>query len=221
MSSSDEASSSITDNIEPTVNLEHSFYESSEEGPLRQGEILSGVVVTILRRDIENVMNQEALLVTFPYSIVVTQDCDLEQDYLARYSDSASKHRLMSSILFCEVELADLVRHGSDELPEDKKARASNINSKAWKIISQNKDERFHYLTGFTESEDKLSKGSPHLAIEFKRYFTVPTEEIYYQISTKKAARRCRLKSPYLEHFSSRFNYYHSRVALPRDHLTK
>jgi hypothetical protein len=40
--------------------------------------------------------------------------------------------------------------------------------------------------------------------MDFKRYFSLPTEEVYYRIDSE-AKRRCRLVSPYAEHLSTRF----------------
>lgn len=169
----------------------------------------------------------KALRDFYPYAIVVTQDCDLEQDYAARYRRTAGAHRLLTNILFCEVEEADIIRYGNEDkysdknIPEDKKARSKTITTDPWKIIRQNKDERFHYLSKVEVHEDALNKGIPHMGVEFKRYFTIDTREVYYQIKNLGAERRCVLKSPYLEHFSVRFHYYHYRVALPKDHVWK
>jgi len=58
----------------------------------------------------------------------------------------------------------------------------------------------------------------PELGIDFKRYFTLPTAEVYYQIQ-RQAARRCCLRSPYLEHLSTRFHAYQQRLALPEDRV--
>ncbi len=55
------------------------------------------------------------------------------------------------------------------------------------------------------------------MGIDFKRYFTIAAAEVYAQLKIK-AQRRCRLRSPYLEHLSNRFGHYVSRVALPREH---
>ena len=43
-------------------------------------------------------------------------------------------------------------------------------------------------------------------------------EEVYRRIELKMAIRRSIMESPYLEHLSSRFAYYLSRIALPSEH---
>ena len=86
-----------------------------------------------------------------------------------------------------------------------------------WRRVRENKDERFHYLRLVRSEEDALSQGLPYLAVDFKRYFTIPTDEMYAQLQAE-ARRRARLVSPYLEHFCSRFAYFQQRIALADDH---
>lgn len=64
-------------------------------------------------------------------------------------------------------------------------------------------------------------EGAPELVIDFKRYFTLPTGELYRWIALGETRRRCRLRSPYMEHLSSRFAYFLSRVALPEDYRSE
>ncbi len=214
-------------NSSPTsIKVEHErgFYElspSDKQAGLRQGEIISGLYAVRLNRDVGESEHGNALKIVYPQAIVVTQDCDLEQDDRAR-RENKSIHRLLPHILFCEVEPADIVRYGNKKnnnpnLADTKKVRSEEINSKTWDEIQKNKDERFHYLTHVQPDEDRQNKGLPSLVIEFKRYFAIATEEVYFQLQ-QTALRRCILTSPYLEHFSTRFSYYQSRVALPKNH---
>jgi hypothetical protein len=196
---------------------------SSSEGPLRQGEIISGLVqVRVLLDSIGSRKKYKGVDIIHPLAIIVTQDCDLEQDFKAR-DGKAGKHRILPNILFCEVELATELRFGAknETLSEEKRARSAEINSKIWPNIEKNKDERYHFLQRVQPEEDLLGEGLNELAIEFKRYFTIPTDEVYFRISNGSAKRRCKLESPYLEHFSVRFHYYHYRVALPEDHISE
>lgn len=63
--------------------------------------------------------------------------------------------------------------------------------------------------------------GLPELGIDFKKIFTIPTDEIYQRIALGQVKRRAVLVSPYLEHLSSRFAYFLSRIALPQEHLSE
>ena len=172
------------------------IYEPSpSEGALRQGEILSNLIQIRVKLDSIGKDIYEGENIIHPFAIVVTQDCDLEQDFKAQHGD-AGKHRLLPNILFCEVELADIMRYGENDsaLPEDKRARSSLIHTKDWKVIAQNDDERYHFLQEVEKQADLQNEGLPELAVEFKRYFTVPKDEVYYRVGIGEAQRRCRLK---------------------------
>jgi hypothetical protein len=86
--------------------------------------------------------------------------------------------------------------------------------------VRENKDERYHYLRSVRPEEDLLSVGLEELTIDFKGYFTLPTDELYRQI-TVSVRRRCRLLSPYMEHLSLRFFQFQQRIGLPEDHFKR
>ena len=142
---------------------------------------------------------------------MVSQDCDLDWDYNARQGE-AEEHKLIPNVLFCEVSTAEALRG---------RGYKAGINSKTWNDIQNNKNERYHFLQAVKSDEDTIRKGLPELGIDFKRYFTIPAEEVYYRLKSKEVKRHCRLISPYLEHFSTRFAYYQFRIALPADHYSE
>ena len=181
---------------------------SPNAGALRQGEIVTAVVQSVVDvRTLDSGEGPEIDAKTHPYAIVVSQDCDLDWDFKARQGVT-SGDKIVPNIFFCEVTTAEALRGRSD------------IKSDIWRRIAANKDERYHFLQRVNPSEDALGEGLPELGIDFKRFFTIPTDDVYYQLkSTMK--RRCRLSSPYLEHFSTRFCYYQFRVALPSDHFSE
>jgi hypothetical protein len=188
-----------------------SIYRASATGPdscLLQGEFLSNVIQ--FRLDVETLGTPEAAgrSIVHPYAVILTQDCDLEQDFKARREQVADDKRI-PNILFCEVVTAE-------EL-----SGSTGINSKIWARIRNNKDERYHFLQKIEVADDALGEGLPELGIDFKRYFSLRTEEVYRRIELGEGRRRCVLRSPYLEHLSSRFAYYLSRVALPQEHISE
>ncbi|MEQ1883458.1 MAG: hypothetical protein ABL967_00225 [Bryobacteraceae bacterium] len=139
-----------------------------------------------------------------PLGIVVTQDCDLVWDFQARQSgDPKQQNKQLPNVLLCELWEAERLR--------GKQAIASDI----WKRIRQNQDERYHYLQDCSVTNDLLGNGFPTLAIDFKRVFSIPTEELYFRIQSGQTRRRSVLTIPFLQDLSNRFAYYHLRVALP------
>ena len=143
------------------------------------------------------------------YALVLSQDCDLDLDFKAR-GGTISPEKQIPFVLFCEVITAQELRSGP-----------GGMNSTIWGNVRTNKHERYQFLQKVDPAEDALGKGLPELGIDFKRYFTIPVDEVYRRIELGEAQRRCVLNSPYLEHLCIRFANYLSRVALPADHLSE
>jgi len=176
---------------------------------LRQGEILTHLGQ--FRPDIASLGTDSTAgrLFWHPFAVILTQDCDLEQDFHVRSAGKESD-KLLPGILFCEVATAEEV-HG----------RTRQINAKLWDGIKINNNVRFHFLQKVEPGCDRLHEGLPELSIDFKRYFTLPAEEVYKRIDLGEAQRRCVLVSPYMEHLCVRFASYLSRIALPADHSSE
>ncbi len=176
-------------------------YKPVRRGRIRQGELLSGVV-QIVR---ESPVSTSGMVrpIVHPYAIVLTQDCDLEQDYRRRKEHEASN---LPSILLAMCE----------EFSAFKATLPSG--SEFLKRVKNNKDERYHCLEDVPVNLDAAGAGLPALGIDFKRCFTLPTGDLYEQIHASAFSRHARLSTPYAEHLNSRFGFFISRIALPLDH---
>jgi hypothetical protein len=189
------------------------MYKASPAGPgssLRQGEILTDL--DEFRLDV-SALGSDAITgqpFRHPFAVLLTQDCDLEQDFTARQKGVVSD-KVLPSLLFCEAAKA-----------EELFSRLGG-RRKEWERmnIDKNKNERYHFLQKVDASCDTLQVGLPELGVDFKRYFAIPTDEVYRRIELGEAKRRCVMSSPYLEHLSSRFAYFLSRIALPLDHVSE
>jgi hypothetical protein len=187
------------------------FYAPSIAGPLRQGEILSDVkqVVPVAG----SVFKETTVdIIEHRFAVIVSQDCDLEQDFNARAAINSEpgkaalhERRQVSSVLFCDAIPADELR--------------GRINDpRLWETARQNKNERYHFLGPISAAEDALGNGVPSgLGLDFKRYFSLPVDEVYAQAEQLKN-RRTVLLTPYAEHLSVRFFFYQLRIALPKEH---
>ncbi len=177
---------------------DHPVYTcDSLEQALRQGEIISGL--TQYEYDLST---KKVAYSNHDFILVASQDCDLIQDFSIDISECGCSLR---NVLVYEALDAD-------------KARPLIKGSDIWKRIKQNQDDRYAFLEVTPLRQDLKGKGLPELVIDFKRYFTIPTRQIYEQISNGKAERRCRLFNPYSEHFQKRATFYQNRVALPLNH---
>lgn len=173
-------------------------------GCLCHGEIISELIRFQLDPEKISEAEPSVVLINYAYAVVLSQSCDLMQDFSARQGGKPQ----LPDVLFCHVPTAEDLRStcgGSD----------------IWKRIRQNKDERYHFLEKVPSDCDKSGEGVPELGVDFKRYFTLPTEEVYRRLEAGPTRRRTVLCTPYLEHLSTRFAYFLSRVALPRDHISE
>jgi len=147
------------------------------------------------------------LPVNHDFAVVMTQDCDLLRDFNRRHQ---GKSESQPNILLCDAYYAASLRA---KVQED-----TPLSSKEWKVVTQNSSERFQYLQRVEPVMDMQREGLPPLAMDFRNYFTVPTEELYHRL-IPTIRRRARLNTPYVEHLAQRFFKFHARVALPVDHV--
>lgn len=190
-------------------------YSSSPFGvkkPLHQGEFLTDVVYTKLEVSKKALTSNQptVTIITHPFSIIVTQDCDLTWDFNARVAgDKGKDSQKVPNVLLCEMGTAN-----------DFYQKQADYGSK-WDNIKKNKVERVQFFEAVPANCDQVKIGLPELCADFKRYFTIPTDELYMRIQLRQIQRRCYLRSPYLEHFCTRFHYFHYRVGLPEDHQSE
>ena len=181
------------------------IYRPAEpDKPLRQGEILSDI--RRYRIDPATVADDapSVIAVLYPFAVVVTQDCDVTQQ--ERPTTGSDLHLRLPCVLLAEMTTAVLLRGQED------------VNTNLWKLIRQNREERYHFLEAVPKECDAAGGGLGELALDFKCYLAVPTDELYALVDADRARRRCVLNSPYMEHLCNRFGAYLGRVALPRLH---
>ncbi len=185
------------------------IYDKSVAGAefrLAQGEFISDLVHAHIL--VSTLGTTEIRLVdkNHPYALVLSQGCDLEQDFSARH-DQLKPDKMVPTVLICEVELASALKTYVQ-------------SSERWNRVKNNSDERYHFFQKVDREDDAASEGLPELGVDFKRFFAIPTEEVYHRIKNGQAKRRCCLRSPYLEHLCRRFANFLSRVAIPEPHTS-
>src|SRR5579864_4450328 len=110
-------------------------------GELRQGEIITNLA-QIAGYDFAKT---EVIITRHPYSIVVTQDCDLLWDHRKR---AEGKPGDLNGVLLCELEPTATVRP---------KLAGGDI----FKRIKQHSAERYHILEAVPRELDLLNEGLP------------------------------------------------------------
>jgi hypothetical protein len=113
---------------------------------------------------------------------------DLGQgEHIGGTRQNGTSDKLLQHILFCEATLAD-------NFLEDPALKSREIR----KQFANNKMERYQYLGAVDASVDGLAKGIEPLGLDFKRYFTIPTELVYLQLQngikiTPESLFRCNI----------------------------
>jgi len=149
--------------------------------------------------------------ITFPLVVVLTQDCDLEQDFRFRHGRPRSKvkthDKLLLSVLVAPLYNAEHVYLGEHLSELNIQMRTINRNRTDGDFLRGNRNPRYHYV----EFPDDI----PIVAsvIDFKHYFSVNIE---YLKREKKQDFACRLPPLYREALSQRYANFLSRIGLPQ-----
>ncbi len=141
----------------------------------------------------------------FPYSVVLSQDCDLQEDYMDRRDEGLSGHdSYIPSIIICPAFRALELKEGQHL--EDFGYKMQYKNKHDFKFIKKNREPRYHYLPKDTEYD------IPHLILDFKQIYALPRAYLYriykhyYLASINELIR---------EHLCQRFSFYFSRIGEP------
>jgi hypothetical protein len=161
---------------------------------------------------IETVTEYEGIIevskITFPLIVVLTQDCDLEQDHLLQFQPKDSQDKRLISVLVAPLYNAEHVFRG-EHLSE------LGINSQFIRkgrtpgdFLITNQNPRYHYIEFPKELNIVPS------VIDFKHYFSV---HVSYLQELRKGNFICTVSELYREDISQRFASFLSRIGLPNE----
>lgn len=176
-----------------------------------QGDIIRDVAF------IEDVLSTgeqiEVKRIIFPLAIVLTQDCDLEQDYFVRFPSEArpvkDQDKKLLSVLVAPLYNVEHLKEG--EHLSKLSLKMQKIDSKRLRIIKSNQTPRYHFL----EFPDDTAVADS--VIDFKHYFSVNVE---YLRRAKGKRFVCKVSELFREDISQRFASFLSRIGLPEPTLT-
>jgi hypothetical protein len=193
------------------------YQESPARGALREAEVLRDVIdvhaTGITWGDGGVVTDVSWAAQVRPFAVVMTQDCDLEQDFNLRFPadgqapavEEAERHpNALQTIVLCEA--FDL-----EELASRVPADFSKLEKK---MARRNQNERYHCLMeGTPPGSDPL----PGLVLDLRTPFSVPVMALYEQLDHAGAkGRRAGIIPEIHSHdLIHRFYSYQARVALP------
>jgi hypothetical protein len=173
---------------------------------ISQGDIYKDV--EFIEYAIEKSGVVEISKIIFPFVVVLTQDCDLNQDYTVRWARRATSNhdKKLISVIVAPLYNIEHVYKG-EHLSELEMTMAEITKNKTpGKTLRKNQTPRYHYLE-FPSNVPIVSS-----VIDFKHYFTVNVE---YLKKHKKKNFICQVGPLYREDISQRFASYLSRIGLP------
>jgi len=145
-------------------------------------------------------------VVGFPFIMVLTQDCDLEQDHRTRtMASDTNQDKHLFSVLVAPMYNYEHVKTGSHL--RDLGMTMETINSKKSPFVMNNEIARYHYLE-FDQNEVPI----PPSVIDFKHYFSVNVE---YFRRLKATNCVCRIAELHRENVCQRFASFLARIGLP------
>ena len=175
-----------------------------------QGDVCKNVMV------FEGWGNSPKQKTVYPYAALLTQECDLEQDWRAyikiqesnseNQDERKSEDKILRHLIFAPCYVLAQFKEGTHVANRKMhKWNSGDIKS----MRSNDKNIRFHYLP--QDNEVQL----PEFIIDFKHYFTVERDSIYSV--AKSEVYICSLKPLFREDLSHRFAFYLSRIGLPEE----
>lgn len=153
----------------------------------------------------------EVSKIIFPLAIVLTQACDLQQDFSARKKiieeQKGNQDKFLISVIVAPVYNFEDFRQGLhlEQLGFQMEPKGKRTKSMCDNII-KNENKRYHYLN-FDKDVDIVES-----VIDFKHYFTVT---VNYLNSIYEKNYVCSVESLYREFISQRFSNFLSRIGLP------
>lgn len=161
---------------------------------IRRAEIESGTV--------------EIEIITHSLVVVLTQDCDLEQDRGFRFSEEplSTQDKHLMSVLVAPVYNAEHFFRGEHLSQLGMKMQVINHKATHGKHLRTNQLPRYHYLEFPSPVQIVPSM------IDFKHYFTVSVE---YLEKAKDRSYVCSVSPLFREDISQRFANFLARIGLP------
>jgi len=179
------------------------FYFEKKDIRICQGDIYKDLMYDV--KSFKEGNSFKTLRVYLPFIVILSQDCDLEQDYKNREIRKDKHDKYLRTILFSPAYNSEDLKAGTHL--GHIKLTMEYYNSERMKIIRKNNNERYHTIE---KSEDFEF---PELVIDFKHYYTLPLEKAY-ETSFKKNYV-CTINELYRESLSHRFAFYLSRIGTP------
>jgi hypothetical protein len=174
---------------------------------IRQGDILRKILVPEVGISMGG-ENPPVEFIEYAYGIILTQDCDLEQDHTNKLELEKNpdfyEDKILASVLICPAFPTESLREGTHL--KELKIKKPTLNSSIWNSIKINQHPRYHFMNAEPDCN------VPELVVDFKHFHTVTREFVYTRYSSQYLAT---VNELFRESLSQRFCNYISRIGLP------
>ncbi len=169
-----------------------------------QGDILRDIdVIDSYTKDAEGALEYDEI--TLPYIVVMTQDCDLDNDFKNRSETNPEKHdKYLRTVLVCPAYIGAKLKDGTHL--DDLGLKMEKWDSKRFKQIREQNNTRYHFL------DTDLKLQVPELVIDFKHYYAIPRDTLFRMYKDHYLVT---INQLFREFLSQRFSNYLSRIGLP------
>ncbi len=175
-----------------------SRYRRGKNARFYQGDILKDFEFVIG----DSGMKTEKDIIQLEYAIVLSQDCDIENDYKSRNCER-NNDKFLRMILVCPAYKIEDFATGDHF--SDWKMEVFNSN-KIDKLKKNNEYKRYHYLP------EQVEFSIPDLVLDFKHFFTLPRDFLYKK---RRDVYLASLNELFREALAQRFSNYLFRFGLP------
>jgi len=185
--------------------IKYLTYKVADDKQVHQGDVFKTVRYYECFTEIGGKF--ELSLLEFPFSIVLTQECDLSNNLIERTKNgngdnSQKQDKYLVSLLCAPLYNAEHLFSGKHL--EHLKIETDYKNSTQKKYIKSNRDPRYHYI-------EFDNKELVPMVIDFKHYFTVTLNYLENNMEN----RICIMQPIFRELITQRFSNFLSRIGLP------
>jgi hypothetical protein len=173
---------------------------------VQQGDIFENV--DLVRYAPLDAAQLEVTFVRFPWVVVLSQDCDLQQDFKTRWGRPAltNQDKYLLSVLVAPLYNASHVYLGTQLKELGLESQKIDPAKSPGKNLRNNQNPRYHYM------ELPPNLGLPALVVDFKHYFTA---DVAYLREKKLDDWVCCVGPLFREDLAHRFSAFLSRIGLP------
>ncbi len=148
-------------------------------------------------------------VIEFPYSILLTQACDLKSYFRIIQSGSPNglqDRQRIEQVIFCPVFIEEQFKKGS-HLIKQYNYSFKVIEKQIYNDIKKNNTSRYYFI-------ESNIKALPNLIVDFKHYFTIPIVVMLQALELNRG-NLYKLRHIYYTDLADRFAHYLQRVVLP------